>query len=217
MKFFIPLLLLITCLSVNAQDYYVGADFGNKDHELDVTLISSTLGKQDESTFTVTLGSNINNKLSVEASYIDFGNATVNSAGQQSQFTWNGYTYMSQAGVDDQTNPKYEINAFLIGGKYNAYSDTTRLGSGNVYVVGGLTFWDREFGTAGYTRYGQGVSINDRITIGNENDSGITAYYGIGYDWTIGDRINLSVDCIRYDIDGDTNPNISMGISILSF
>jgi hypothetical protein len=216
-NYFIIIVLLVTCLNANARDYYAGINIGTKQHDIGVTLISSTFGDKDSGTLEIMVGSKINNSFSIEASYINFGDAFINSTVENSQFTKNGYTYVSQDNLADQTNVKYEVDAVLIGTKYNVYSETTSLGVGNIYLSGGVSFWSSDLGTSGYTKYGHGVAFNDRVLVGNVSDSGITPFFGIGYDWTINNRINLHFDITGYEIDGDTSAGLAMGINLLSF
>ena len=219
-KSFFIIFFLFSSLNVYAQEYYAGIGFGSKTHELGVTIISGGgSSKSDNNTIDFTIGSKINNKFSIEASYIDFGGVTVdinNTQGAQFSLA-DGYIYMASNDINKVSNAKYETDAILLGTKYNIYSETTRLGSGNIYLSGGLSFWNSDFTASDYTRYGNGVEINDAVAFNKDSDSGITPYIGIGYEWNIYDRINIHIDFTRYDIDNKESTSVSLGLSILSF
>mgnify|MGYP000521781102 CR=1 FL=1 len=220
-SFFLTLFLLFSLNSnTYAQEYYAGIDYGSKKHELGVTIISGGgSAKNDNETIEFTIGSKINNKFSIEASFIDFGgvNIDVNNT-QGAQFSLkNGLIFIASADMNKVSNAKYEVDAILIGSKYNIYTDSTILGVGNIYLSGGLSFWNSDFTASNYTVYGNGVAINDAVAFNKTSDSSITPYFGIGYDWTINNRINLHFDITRYDIDNEKDVNASLGLSILSF
>lgn len=206
-------------ININDQNIYAGVDYGIgfTNHNLEITNISMTIGRQETDTTKITIGSKLDEKFSVEASYIDLGYAYLNPNGiTMAQFTKDGFTYVAQEIEADLTNVKYEVDAFLIGGNYIFYSDTTRLGTGNIFLSGGLNIWNSELGTAGYTRY-TGNNFNDRVATGNITDSGVDVYYGIGYEWIISNKYNVHLNYMNYDIDGNSSSGLSVGVSILSF
>ena len=219
-KLNIIILFLFSSLNVYAQEYYAGIDFGSRTHELGVTIISGGGSSEiDDDTTEFIIGSKINNKFSIEASYIDFGgvNIDINNT-QAAQFSLkNGLIFIASTDINKVSNAKYEANAILIGTKYNIFSETTKLGVGNIYLSGGLSFWNSDFTASDYTVYGNGVEINDAVAFNGASDRGTTPYFGIGYDWTIYSRINLHFDITRYDIDDHKNTSASLGLSILSF
>ena len=220
LKSFLLILSLIYPINAYTQAYYASIDFGSKNHDLGVSIISGG-GSSTSNTDTIelTIGSKMNNKFSIEGSYIDFGGVTVDiNNSQGAEFSLgNGYTYIASADIDKVSNAKYETNAILLGAKYNIYSDITRLGVGHIYLSGGLSFWNSDFTSSNYTRYGNGLEINDAVASNATSDSGITPYIGIGYEWNISDRINFHIDFTRYDIDNKVNNSGSIGIRILSF
>ena len=185
-----------------------------------MTIISGGgSSKNDSETIEFIIGSKINNKFSIEASYINFGGANIdiNNAEGGKFSLKNGSIFMASTDADKVSNAKYEADAILLGTKYNIFSETTRLGVGNIYLSGGISFWNSDFTDSDYTVYGNGVEINDAVAFNGVSDSGATPYFGIGYDWTIYNRVNLHFDITRYDIDNQKNTSASLGLNILSF
>ena len=160
MKNVFILFFLVCGMSIaSANQYYVGLDFNEIKVNTGITNISSNLDEED-TVLKFTGGYKLNDKISLEAFYMDFGEASLSGV-SGNQFSYGGSTY------EFITTATIALSADTVGvgARYNIYKE-----GNSVY-----TQWQVFIVTMSHYLYvGTGSA--------SVSESGSDPYYGIGYN-----------------------------------
>ena len=133
MKNVIILFFLVCGMSIaSANQYYVGLDFNEIKVNTGITNISSNLDEED-TVLKFTGGYKLNDKISLEAFYMDFGEASLSGV-SGNQFSYGGSTY------EFITTATIALSADTVGvgARYNIYKE----GKSALYAMAGIHSYD---------------------------------------------------------------------------
>ena len=179
-------------VSAKANNLYASYDFGSLDLNHSI-VVGTTNIRENDKLQKFTIGSQINDRISIEGSYVDFGEIELFTTAAAATFTYNDIVY--QHGTDTKSTVKYSIDAMTLGIRYNLYSDTTRLGIGNLYTLAGLVSWESNFDLTGITDFTNGRAASSLSEDSND------LYYGAGYNWQFKNGIDFHLEYVDYRID----------------
>ena len=187
---FATILTLFSLNASKAEEVYFGIDYLNNEVDSGVTNISSTLDEED-SGYSLYGGIPLNENLSIEISYQDFGEASL-SGNSGNQFKVGTTTY------EFTTTATLSVSAESIG-----YALVPKMPiSDNISLYGklGFHYWDSTF------------SVTSTNTTASLDDDGNDVFYGFGAEMNFGNlkgRIGYSL----FDLDGDDIDSTNIGIS----
>lgn len=191
MKNVIILFFLICGMSIaSANQYYVGLDFNEIKVNTGITNISSNLDEED-TVLKFTGGYKLDDKISLEAFYMDFGEASLSGV-SGNQFSYGGSTY------EFITTATIALSADTVGvgARYNIYKE----GKSALYAMAGIHSYDVTLSVAAGTG---SASVSE---------SGSDPYYGIGYNYLVADNLNLNLSYQNYEFDKDDLDGFLLGI-----
>ena len=187
---FFSALFLLCFQSVKAEEFYVGIDYLHNSIDTGVTNISSTLDEDDEG-YSLYAGWPINENLDIEASYQDFGEASLSGV-SGNQFKIDGTTYefnatatlaASVTSLGFAAKPKFEISdGVMLYGKLGVHS------------------WDAK------------LSITSTTVSASADDSGTDVFFGGGIQVSL-ENLNGRIGFTKFDLDGDYVDSINIGVS----
>ena len=187
---FFSALFLICFQSVKAEEMYVGIDYLKNSIDTGITNISSNLDEDDEG-YSLYAGWPINENLDIEASYQDFGEASLSGV-SGNQFKYDGTTYefnqtasiaASSTSFGFAAKPKFEISdGVMLYGKLGIHS------------------WDAKF------------SITSTTATASADDSGTDVFFGAGIQVSL-ENLNGRIGYSKFDLDGDDVDSFNVGIS----
>ena len=187
---FFSALFLLCFQSVKAEEFYVGLDYLHNSIDTGVTNISSTLDEDDEG-YSLYAGWPINENLDIEASYQDFGEASLSGV-SGNQFKFDGTTYefnatatlaASATSFGFAAKPKFEI------------SDGVML-----------------YGKLGFHNWKSELNIIATTVTASADDNGTDVFYGAGIQVSL-ENLNGRVGYSKFDLDGDYVNSINLGLS----
>ena len=191
MKNVIILFFLICGMSIaSANQYYVGLDFNEIKVNTGITNISSNLDEED-TVLKFTGGYKLDDKISLEAFYMDFGEASLSGV-SGNQFSYGGSTY------EFITTATIALSADTVGvgARYNIYKE----GKSALYAMAGIHSYDVT------------LSIAAGTGSASVSESGSDPYYGIGYNYLVADNLNLNLSYQNYEFDKDDLDGFLLGI-----
>ena len=191
MKNVIILFFLVCGMSIaSANQYYVGLDFNEIKVNTGITNISSNLDEED-TVLKFTGGYKLNDKISLEAFYMDFGEASLSGV-SGNQFSYGGSTY------EFITTATIALSADTVGvgARYNIYKE----GKSALYAMAGIHSYDVT------------LSIAAGTGSASVSESGSDPYYGIGYNYLVADNLNLNLSYQNYEFDKDDLDGFLLGI-----
>ena len=187
---FFSALFLLCFQSVKAEEMYVGLDYLKNEIETGITNISSNLDEDDEG-YSLYAGWPINENLDIEASYQDFGEASLSGV-SGNQFKYEGTTYefnttatlaASATSFGFAAKPKFEI------------SDGVML-----------------YGKLGFHNWKSDLSITATTVTASADEKGTDVFYGGGIQVSL-ENLNGRVGYSKFDLDGDDVGSINVGLS----
>ncbi len=187
---FFSALFLLCFQSVKAEEMYVGIDYLKNTIDTGITNISSNLDEDDEG-YSLYAGWPINENLDIEASYQDFGEASLSGV-SGNQFKYNGTTYefnqtatlaASATSFGFAAKPKFEI------------SDGVML-----------------YGKLGFHNWKSDLSITATTVTASADEKGTDVFYGGGIQVSL-ENLNGRVGYSKFDLDGDDVGSINVGLS----
>ena len=187
---FFSALFLLCFQSVKAEEMYVGLDYLKNEIETGITNISSKLDEDDEG-YSLYAGWPINENLDIEASYQDFGEASLSGV-SGNQFKYEGTTYefnttatlaASATSFGFAAKPKFEI------------SDGVML-----------------YGKLGFHNWKSDLSITATTVTASADEKGTDVFYGGGIQVSL-ENINGRVGYSKFDLDGEDVNSINLGLS----
>ena len=191
MKNVIILFFLVCGMSIaSANQYYVGLDFNEIKVNTGITNISSNLDEED-TVLKFTGGYKLDDKISLEAFYMDFGEASLSGV-SGNQFSYGGSTY------EFITTATIALSADTVGvgARYNIYKE----GKSALYAMAGIHSYDVT------------LSIAAGTGSASVSESGSDPYYGIGYNYLVADNLNLNLSYQNYEFDKDDLDGLLLGI-----
>ena len=191
MKNVVILFFLVCGMSIaSANQYYVGLDFNEIKVNTGITNISSNLDEED-TVLKFTGGYKLDDKISLEAFYMDFGEASLSGV-SGNQFSYGGSTY------EFITTATIALSADTVGvgARYNIYKE----GKSALYAMAGIHSYDVT------------LSIAAGTGSASVSESGSDPYYGIGYNYLVADNLNLNLSYQNYEFDKDDLDGFLLGI-----
>ena len=187
---FFSALFLLCFQSVKAEEMYVGIDYLKNTIDTGITNISSNLDEDDEG-YSLYAGWPINENLDIEASYQDFGEASLSGV-SGNQFKYEGTTYefnttatlaASATSFGFAAKPKFEI------------SDGVML-----------------YGKLGFHNWKSDLSITATTVTASADEKGTDVFYGGGIQVSL-ENLNGRVGYSKFDLDGEDVNSINLGLS----
>ena len=187
---FFSALFLLCFQSVKAEEFYVGIDYLQNTYDTGIENISSNLDEEDEG-YSLYAGWPINENLDIEASYQDFGEASLSGV-SGNQFKFEGTTYefnqtasiaVSSTSFGFAAKPKFEI------------SDGVML-----------------YGKLGFHNWKSELNIIATTVSASADDSGTDVFFGGGIQVSL-ENLNGRVGYSKFDLDGDDVDSINLGLS----
>ena len=184
--------LIISSTYAYSNEFYVGLDIAQISVETGVTNISSNLD-EDDTLMKFTGGYNVDENISIEVFYLDFGEASLSGV-SGNRFSYGGSTYeFIQSATIYLT-----ADTMGIGGKYNFYRSEDKKTA--IYLSGGLHSWDVEIGASTGT------------SSGNLTATGTDPYYGFGANYAISESIKANISYQNYEMDSESIDGFILGL-----
>ena len=187
---FFSALFLLCFQSVKAEEFYVGIDYLQNTYDTGIENISSNLDEEDDG-YSLYAGWPINENLDIEASYQDFGEASLSGV-SGNQFKIDGTTYefnatatlaASVTSLGFAAKPKFEI------------SDGVML-----------------YGKLGFHNWKSELSITSTTATASAADKGTDVFYGAGIQVSL-ENLNGRIGYSKFYLDGDDVDSFNVGIS----
>ena len=187
---FCSALFLLCFQSVKAEEFYVGLDYLHNSIDTGIENISSNLDEDDEG-YSLYAGWPINENLDIEASYQDFGEASLSGV-SGNQFKFDGTTYefnatatlaASATSFGFAAKPKFEISdGVMLYGKLGVHN------------------WKSE------------LSITSTTATASADEDGTDVFYGAGIQVSL-ENLNGRIGYSKFDLDGDDVDSFNVGVS----
>lgn len=179
--------------SATADSYYGGITFGTHKFDTDINTSKDGVLNGSTSTGSIFLGKPINERVSVEAGYVDFGKATMRAT-PGSTFTSDGSTYEFLS----DNSITYSAKTISIAGKFHFdVARKTRLS-----VKLGIHKWNAKLAATGAGNYV------------HNNDSGTDILVGVGAEYNLSNKVSLIAGLDNYTLGDERIPNSYLGLSI---
>ncbi|MDP1683438.1 MAG: outer membrane beta-barrel protein [Burkholderiales bacterium] len=188
-----------------AADSGFYADIGVGYAKADLGSTAGFTVDDTDTSYSLGLGYNFNKNISVEGGYLKLGKASLSSSGSVS-----GTYYGSPFTATGTLGASAEVDGFYLGPvfRYPVTEKIEILGRVGAYI------WEADLkasasGSLVYagTTYAGNVSAS-------KTEKGTDAYYGLGLNYKLNDRIGVGMDWTRFDIDGTDVDNISARLKI---
>ena len=184
---------ILLSTSAAADSYYGGITFGNHSFDTNIRTNKDGVLNAAASTGSIFVGKPMNERVSVEAAYIDFGKATIRATpGSIFNFDGSQYEFLSVNSVT------YSAKSISVAGKFHFdVARKTRLS-----VKLGIHKWNSKLAARGAGRFA------------NIKTSGTDALVGFGAEYNISDKVNLIAGLDNYVLGDERIPNGYLGLSI---
>ena len=194
MKKFIAAAIAVLIPNVaNAEGFYVGALYGSTSIDSGVdTVVGATLD-EDDSGYAFVIGKEIEEKLSIEGFYIDFGEAGL--AGD------NGDTFVVDSTTYTfTTSATIKSSATSIGAAAKLHFEMAEKLNG--FVKLGMHSWDSE------------TTFSVATASATTTDDGIDILMGVGAEYDISEKVAFVVGYDKYNLDDDDVTFLNGGIKV---
>ena len=189
-KIIMVLLLGIGVNTASANQYYVGLDFNEIEVNTGIKNISSNLDEED-TILKFTGGYKLDDKISLEAFYLDFGEASLSGV-SGNRFTYGGSTYE----FNQTAKIALTADTIGIGARYNIFNE----GKSTLYGIAGIHSYDIS------------LSVASGTGSASVTETGNDPYYGFGYNYLVADGIKLNISYQNYEFDNDSIDGFLFGI-----
>mgnify|MGYP001501396448 CR=1 FL=1 len=136
-------------------------------------------------------GYKLDDKISLEAFYLDFGEASLSGV-SGNRFTYGGSTYeFNQAAKIALT-----VDTIGIGARYNIFNE----GKSALYGIAGIHSYDVT------------LSVASGTGSASVTETGNDPYFGVGYNYLVADGIKLNFSYQNYEFDNDSIDGFLFGI-----
>ena len=186
----IAFLLIFGVNTAGANQYYVGLDFNEVEVNTGIKNISSNLDEED-TILKFTGGYRLDNNISLEAFYLDFGEASLSGV-SGNRFSYGGTTYE----FNQTAKIALTVDTIGIGARYNIFNE----GKSTLY------------GIAGIHSYDVSLSVDAGTSSTSVTETGNDPYYGFGYNYLVADGIKLNLSYQNYEFDNDSVDGFLIGI-----
>jgi len=184
---------ILLSTSAAAASYYGGITFGNHSFDTNIRTNKDGVLNADASTGSIFVGKPMNERVSVEAAYIDFGKATIRATpGSIFNFDGSQYEFLSDNSII------YSAKSISVAGKF--HFDVAR--KTRLFVKLGIHKWNSKLAARGAGRFT------------NTKKSGTDALVGFGAEYNISDKVNLIAGLDSYVLGDERIPNGYLGLSI---
>ena len=177
----------------SAEGFYVGALYGSTTLDSGVdTVVGATLD-EDDTGYAFVIGNEIDENVSIEGFYIDFGEASLKGdSGDTFVLDGTAYAFTGSATI------KSSATSMGVAGKLH-FEMTEKL---NGFFKFGMHSWDSETTTAAAT---------GSATV---TDDGVDILMGIGAEYDISEKVAFVVGYDKYTLDDDDVTFLNGGIKI---
>ena len=182
---------LFSAQSLKAEGSYVGIDYLNNKIDTGITNISSKLDETD-SGYSLFYGAEFTENLDVEASYQDFGEASLSGV-SGNQFKIDGTTYEFNATATLYS--KASSWGMAAKPKMNLSDNVTAYGKLGVHK------WKSTFG------------VSSTTVTASEDEDGTDVYFGGGIELSF-DNLIGRVGYTSFDLDGDKIQSTNIGLAL---
>ena len=184
--------LIISSTYVFANQFYVGLDMAKIKVETGIKNVSSNLD-EDDTLMKFTGGYNVDENVSIEAFYLDFGEASLSGvAGNRFKIDGSTYQFTSSGKI------AISADTMGIGGKYNFYRSENKKAA--IYLLGGIHSWDIS------------AEVSSNTTSVSASDTGTDPYYGFGANYLIYENIRANISYQNYEMDSDSIDGFVLGL-----
>ena len=184
---------ILLSTSATADSYYGGITVGTHKFDTDINTSKDGVLNGSASTGSIFLGKPINERVSVEAGYVDFGKATMRAT-PGSTFISDGSTYEFLS----DNSITYSAKTISIAGKFHFdVARKTRLS-----VKLGIHKWNAKLAATGAGNYV------------HNNDSGTDILVGVGAEYKLSNKVSLIARLDNYTLGDERIPNSYLGLSI---
>ena len=197
-KYFIVVFMGLFSLLANSaqsEEWYAGGALLSVELDTGAAVVSGTSLDEEDTGFKVFIGRRINENLSIEGFYADYGEATLKGSNGDT-FTLDGVLYQfivdnasltsDSTGIGISAKYTFEINDFI-----------------DLYGNLGLLRWDSEM-TSSSTSSGSATS----------SDTGTDLIYGVGISFGVSDRLSIFADYEITEIDDDELTALGAGVAV---
>ena len=192
-KFIVAAIAALIPSVASAEGFYVGALYGSTSLDTGVdTVVGATLD-EDDTGYAFVIGNEIDENVSIEGFYIDFGEASLKGDSGDT-FVFDGTTYVFNASA----TIKATGTSMGVAGKL--HFDMTEKLSGFFKI--GMHSWDTEETLAAAT------------ASATTTDDGIDILIGIGAEYDISEKVAFVVGYDKYTLDDDDVTFLNGGIKI---
>ena len=186
----IAFLLIFGVNTAGANQFYVGLDFNEVEVNTGIKNISSNLDEED-TILKFTGGYRLDNNISLEAFYLDFGEASLSGV-SGNRFSYGGTTYE----FNQTAKIALTVDTIGIGARYNIFNE----GKSTLY------------GIAGIHSYDVSLAVDAGTSSTSVTETGNDPYYGFGYNYLVADGIKLNLSYQNYEFDNDNVDGFLIGI-----
>lgn len=191
--------------SVFSADTGFYADIGVGQSKADLNASSGFTVDDTDTSYSIGVGYNVNKYISVEGGYLKLGKAKLSTSG-----TVSGTYYGAPFSATGTLNASAEVDGFYLG-------PVVRLPVSDKFEVfgrAGAYFWnlDTVASASGSLTYA-GTVYAGGVTAKATKD-GTDAYYGVGANYKLNDRVSVGLDWTRFDIDGTDVDNIGARVKV---
>ena len=192
-KFVIAAIAAFIPSVASAEGFYVGALYGSTTIDTGVdTVVGATLD-EDDSGYAFVIGNEIDENISLEGFYIDFGEAALKGdSGDTFDLDGTSYVFNTSATI------KATATSMGVAGKLH-FDMAEKL---NGFFKLGMHSWDSEVTTAAAT------------ASATTTDDGIDILMGIGAEYDVSEKVAFVVGYDKYTLDDDDVTFLNGGIKI---
>ena len=192
-KFIVAAIAALIPSVASAEGFYVGALYGSTSLDTGVdTVVGATLD-EDDTGYAFVIGNEIDENVSIEGFYIDFGEASLKGDSGDT-FVLDGTAYVFNASA----TIKATGTSMGVAGKLH-FDMTEKL---NGFFKIGMHSWDTEETLAAAT------------TSATTTDDGIDILMGIGAEYDISEKVAFVVGYDKYTLDDDDVTFLNGGIKV---
>jgi len=178
----------------NKNSIYVKVGQAATDLNINIDSASTYTQKTGDDGGLITIGFQIAESLSLEASLLESIEATLTPTQRITAGSFHGKTLV----INRNTTITAETdNTFMVGAAYNAkLSDNF-----NLLARAGATLWDVDYSVDGAVNYGSAYYDNYSTILSN---NGLDPYYGIGLELLLKENLGLDFNYFETEIDDES-------------
>ncbi|MDC0476196.1 porin family protein [Alphaproteobacteria bacterium] len=192
-KFIVVVISALIPSLASAEGFYVSALYGSTSLDTGVdTVVGATLD-EDDTGYAFVIGNEIDENMSIEGFYIDFGEASLKGDSGDT-FVLDGTTYVFNASA----TVKATGTSMGVAGKLH-FDMVEKLGG---FVKFGMHSWDTE------------ETLAVATASATSTDDGIDILMGIGAEYDVSEKVAFVVGYDKYTLDDDDVTFLNGGIKV---